>query len=235
MANNIKDYREKELRSFHALNIIIFYLCHSEILAEASITIEILLTDIIQNIIIAVIIPLTITVIENTLTKKQKNKLFIFRLAGETIFTRIKENKVTDIRFDAKEALKVYAPIIEKLNDCRSTEERRVLENKEWYRIYKNHEKTGAVENTQRAYLLCRDIYITTFLTEFFLYPIIFIFIQILTHQIFISYLYIFYLLFCTILSSIMTYNTMNEFVNTVIAKDMANQKLNHKEQNHVL
>lgn len=222
MANNIKDYREKELRNFHTLNIIIFYLCHSEVLAETCIAIEVLLTDIIQNIIIAVIIPLTITVIETTLTKEQKNKLLPFRLAGETIFTRIKENKVTDIRFDSKEALKVYAKIIAKLNNCKSLEERRVLENKEWYRIYKIHEKTGAVENTQRTYLLCRDIYITTFLALFFLYPIIFIFLQILTRKIFISYLYILYLLICVTLSSIMTYNMMNEFVNTVIAKDMA-------------
>lgn len=68
---------------------------------------------------------------------KLKDKLvglgFIPR-PGETIFTRIKENKLSDDRFQLYDAASLYSDII--CNLPNNKKDRQKFENKMWYKIY---------------------------------------------------------------------------------------------------
>jgi len=90
--------------------------------------------------------------------------------------------------------------------------------------IYQIYQEKGQVKQSQRDYLLCRDIFCITI--EFLVLYIISLFL--FKGTIHYSLKFIFVLLGIAIMSNISTHIKMNRFVNTVIAIDIANK--NHTE-----
>jgi len=136
--------------------------------------------------------------------------------SGQTVFTRISNKTVRDDRFLISDAIFQYSGIIE--NRPLQKNERFKYENANWYKIYSEHKKDGAIAQAQTDYLLCRDLFIET-LEFLFLYIIS---LLVFNSTVLFSWHFILTLLVMAVITNISTHVKMNRFVNTVIAIDMA-------------
>ena len=134
-------------------------------------------------------------------------------MPGKTIFTRISQGKINDVRFEIKEAQESYKEIISNLPFDKKPKEK--YENSKWYALSREHEKDPRVETAHRDFLLCRDLYTTTItmlvLTAF---GMIFKIIQ-------FSWFPIGYLVAMLVLTSFAAHSKAYRFVNSVIAVDL--------------
>ena len=80
-------------------------------------------------------------------------------LPGEVIFTSLR-NKNKDLRFSTEQLLKKYKEIYAGM-PADETEKCR-YENEQWYRIYNRYRDVAMIFVSNRDYLLCRDLYIST-------------------------------------------------------------------------
>lgn len=142
---------------------------------------------------------------------------FITTMPGKTIFTRISEGKIDDVRFEIEKAQERYKEIINNMPSDKKLKEK--YENSMWYPLYRKYEKDPRVEAAQRDFLLCRDLYTTT-ITMFVLTGLgmKFNFIQ-------FSCLPIKYLVTMLFITNIAAYFKAHRFVNSVIAADLINLK----------
>ena len=97
---------------------------------------------------------------------------------------------------------------------------RREIENAEWYQIYQRYQEKGSVIQSQRDYLMCRDLFIET---------LAFLIVYILSVHIFPSVVcfslkFLIVLFVLSIAFNICTHLKMSRFVTTVIAVDIAAQ-----------
>jgi len=155
------------------------------------------------------------SLISNNIKDKLVGLFFIPR-SGQTIFTRITNKAVNDDRFLISDAISRYSGIIE--NRPSQKKEKLYYENTNWYKIYSEHKKDGAITQTQTDYLLCRDLYIETL--EFLVLYISSLFL--FNDTVLFSWHFILALLVIGIITNISTHIKMNRFVNTVIAVDIS-------------
>ena len=165
---DLKDYREKELTLFIIANTLLFLVVHQFIKVDAS---ELLnATEVLSKIFTSVILSVTafgfIIVIECLFTSGTKEKLLylfgffgLLNFPGCTIFTKIR-NKNNDNRFSYQSLIAKYPTLYEKLPEDKK--ERLRYENEKWYAIYSQNRDISMIHNSQRDWLLCRDIYVTT-------------------------------------------------------------------------
>ena len=142
---------------------------------------------------------------------------FITTMPGKTIFTRISEGKIDDVRFEIEKAQERYKEIINNMPSDKKLKEK--YENSMWYPLYRKYEKDPRVEAAQRDFLLCRDLYTTT-ITMLVLTGLgmKFNFIQ-------FSCLPIKYLVTMLFITNIAAYFKAHRCVNSVIAADLINLK----------
>ena len=136
---DIKDYRDKELKLYALANILVI------------IYIEKIIT----------ILYIFVLLSDSLFSESMKNRIVYFwgHLPGETVFSRLK-NEVRDIRFTQQQVLEQYKNIYENMpNDCKS---RYRYENSEWYAIYNKYRDNKMVYNSNRDYLICRDMATST-------------------------------------------------------------------------
>ena len=138
---------------------------------------------------------------------------FITTMPGKTIFTRISEGKIDDVRFEIEKAQERYKEIINNMPSDKKLKEK--YENSMWYPLYRKYEKDPRVEAAQRDFLLCRDVYTTT-ITMLVLTAVgmIFKIIQ-------FSWFPIGYLVAMLVLTSFAAHSKAHRFVNSVIAVDL--------------
>lgn len=173
--DNIKDYRDKELKSFFIGNILILlmaspklkYLFLSINLTEQSdpivnVVLEILLA-IISTGIISSIVFIYLFILDSMVSVKIKTSICNLwrKQPGEVIFDKIAKKNI-DKRFIKQDAIKNYASIYEKLGRL-NKKEKRLVSNSEWYSIYKEHKDENMILASNKDYLLCRDLCFSTF------------------------------------------------------------------------
>ncbi len=154
-------------------------------------------------------------VADSLYTSKMKECLVFFKkkkIPGASIFSRIKNKKLKDVRLDIDEALIKYQGIIMNLPEHNKAE----YENSQWYKIYNKYKTEGAVISTHRDFLLCRDLYITT------ISIILLSTIGMISQLIKPSGILLIYLSVMLVFTNFSARNKAHRFVNTVITIDMA-------------
>ena len=170
MDNNLKDYREKELKNYvigNALIIIVLLGIFNTLLdvkMDES-TNNILLTlssEIISAGIFSSILYTYVFILDAIIPGNWKDSIcnLCRPLPGEIIFEEIRE-KANDKRFTKEKALQKYANIYEIIDNLIGKEKRKAS-NDAWYSIYLKYENKAKIFISQRDYLLCRDLCIST-------------------------------------------------------------------------
>lgn len=166
MDNNIKDYRDNELKSYAIGNIILILLgtglLDKVINLSGESAIGTAINAVLSSAVFSSVIYIYVFLADSLVLSQWKDKIIWFRcgMPGENIFSTIKI-KCTDNRFTTEKALDVYKDIYQKMNG-KSKKELKKIENSEWYKLYRKHEDKPQVYFAQRDYLLCRDMTIMT-------------------------------------------------------------------------
>jgi len=215
---DVKDYRERELPLFVIANVLIFLIIHrlikvdpNDILGSTKV-----LSDVFVSAVFSAIAYGFILVVECLFTSGLKEKLVylfgVFSLPGCTIFSRIKE-KDRDNRFSYQTLEKRYEKIYK---DLPAEEMARLrYENEHWYAIYSKHRDVQMIRISQRDYLLCRDIYIST-LVMIGMYVIV-----LLSKAVDFNYQYLLFLILMAVITNIGANCKAARFAYNVIAYDL--------------
>jgi hypothetical protein len=162
--NNIKDYRDKELKMY-ILACVFVLLCFSGKISFSKETKELLgsISDAVNGVIISAVLFIFTFISDSLFTTKVKSFIInlcgIFKFTGEVIFTRIKD-KDRDIRFTNEAAQRVYEDIYK--NMPADQKERYLYENEQWFKIYSKYRDVSVIYFSNRDYLLCRDMVFAT-------------------------------------------------------------------------
>lgn len=216
--NNLKDYRENELKQYVIANALVFLLIHGFINFADTENIKFVqgIVSLLGTTLLASIIYIFTMLVDSVIDDKIKNRmvnLYFMKLPGEYIFTEIK-NKNKDIRFTTNMALQKYSHIYSEMPE--NSNERKKYENSQWYKIYNLYREVPMVFMSNRNYLLMRDMYVSTWVI-FVLYFISCFFFRWLTYE----KLYIIYLLGVLIITNVATHIKAKRFVYNVIALDI--------------
>lgn len=160
--NNIKDYREKEQKMYIIANIFVLILLSD---STDFFNFQILWIDAFVKLVDISLLSSTIYIFaflaDALFSSSIKMKMLYFwgHLPGETIFSTLKRNN-TDLRFSTEHLLEKY----KKIYDSMPTDKRKKYryENDHWYRIYNRYRDIPMIFVSNRDYLLCRDLYIST-------------------------------------------------------------------------
>lgn len=171
MDNNLKDYREKELKNYiigNALMIIVLSGIFDTLLDSVEMNKAVnnvfltLSGELISVGIFSSILYTYVFILDAIIPGNWKDMIcnLCRPCPGEVIFKEMKE-KVNDRRFTKEEILQRYSTIYEKLENLTEREKRKVS-NSAWYAIYCKHQNEAKVFIAHRDCLLCRDLCVST-------------------------------------------------------------------------
>lgn len=226
----MKEYRKKEMKYLLiAYSILLILFCTNvfEKIPENIVKGYNELSSVFEGVAFSSVIYIIVLLGDSVISADTKGKLiglFFIPRAGHTIFSRIKNNKVHDLRFSNSKARESYQHIIADIPNVNA--EKYEYENSNWYKLYKQNKDDSSIEQAQKDYLMCRDLNIETF--EY----LIFYLISVVAFKEYLSWSWKFFyiLLFMLAVTNIATHNKMNRFVNTVISVDLAKNKGECKE-----
>lgn len=167
MEKNIKDYREKELKTFVLGNILLFLVITGVINDIASLIGEDNLwkaiAELFESSILSSIVYIFVFVFDSIVQGKLKDRIIwpIKGLPGNRIFLDIAQ-KDKDERITKEMAQNVYKDIYEEIKATKDKKKVAKMQNGSWYRIYQKYENQAQVYISQRDYLLFRDMTIMT-------------------------------------------------------------------------
>lgn len=222
----MKDYRDKEMKNLLLILAFLFlFWCTPFPSPEFMKSYPdesnyMILSNALESIIISSIISSATILGDCLVPSRWKNFLtnLWFPQPGGTIFSRIKNGKISDTRFQISKAQKVYSEVIQSLPS--DSKDKTSFENQIWYKIYDKYHDRENVKQCQHDYLMCRDL-----CTETALFLVLYLFsILIFPTIILCSKKFICALIILTLLFIFCTRHKMHRFVNTVIAIDIANQ-----------
>lgn len=221
----MKDYRDKEMKNLMYILFFLFLIWCTPILEHIKATEEQsnygVLASALESAVISGILSCATLLCDCLVSSSLKDKLvglFFIPRAGEMVFSRIRSHKLKDDRFQISDAATVYADIIQQLPADK--ESCRRYENKHWYGIYQKYQEKGQVNQCQKDYLMCRDLYIEvlSFLAMYVLS------LRIFPSTVVFSKKFVALSVLLAIAFNYCTHLKMNRFVNTVIAVDLANR-----------
>lgn len=220
--NNLKDYRENELKQYVVANALVFLLVHGFINFANTENIKLVqeIVSLFGTTLLASIIYIFTILFDSVIDDKIKNKivnLFFMKLPGEYIFTEIK-NKNKDVRFTTDMALQKYFHIYSAIPI--NSDERKKYENSQWYKIYNKYREAPMVLMSNRNYLLMRDMYVSTMVILVLYFIACFFFKWIIYEKLFIIYL-----LGILIITNVATHIKAKRFVYNVIALDILKEE----------
>lgn len=224
----MKDYREKELKWYvFAYLFLMIGISSPGLIASESTDWFSSVEKLLSSSLLAGVICTLAFVFDCLYTAELKEALLCLgftSLPGKTVFTRISQSKINDIRFDAKKALEKYNDIINGLPPDKK--EKKKYENAIWYALSRTHENDPRVKTAHRDYLLSRDLY-TTSITMLVLTAagMGFRLIQ-------FSWIPVGYLIAMLILTNIAAHFRAHRFVNSVIAADLNLKNQKEKQTN---
>jgi hypothetical protein len=149
-------------------------------------------------------------------TKAKEILLFLgfTKMPGKTVFTRIAQGRLKDIRFDIQRAQSRYKDILAAIPV--GSKDKGKYENDIWYGLSRKYKDDDMVKAAHRDFLLCRDLYTTT-ITIFILTAAAMLFRLLQFNWIPIGYLCIMLLL-----TNLAAHFKAHRFVNNVIAADLS-------------
>ena len=218
---NLKDYRDRELPLFIIANVLVFLIVHKFInidISDVPGTTKVF-SEIFSSAVLAVAAFGFILVTECLFTSLFKEKLLylfgffgLLNLPGNTIFSQIKE-KNPDKRFSFQTIKDKYPKLYENMPENGGTRLR--YENERWYSIYSQCRDVSVIHNSQRDWLLCRDIYISALLMI-----VMYVIISIL-HFVEFNKMYLVFLVVTLIITNIGANRKAVRFAYNVIAYDL--------------
>lgn len=161
MAENLKDYREKELKTYAAANLLLILLSmgfFDDISDMGRIILGLLNVSAVSAVIFIYML-----LLNEIVPADLKARIIWPRkgLPGSRIFTEIRKGK-RDARFTQRDVLRKYAYIYEKIDAEPDEKTKRNIENSEWHKLYNRHETEPRVANAHRDFLLFRDMTVMT-------------------------------------------------------------------------
>lgn len=170
MGNNIKDYREKELKDYVAGNVLVIMLItgllealSAEAAGDAAGALLEIGKELLSAGVISSVFYVYVFIFDSVIPGNWKDSICSLNraLPGETIFEDIAEGKIKDRRFTGEEAGRKYGAVYGDIKS-RFGKDRREASNSAWNKIYKAHENEPKVYVSNRDYLLCRDMCVAT-------------------------------------------------------------------------
>lgn len=212
---DLKNYRDKELKSYLIAQVLIFAYFYSADITAFLTNWKVGLVQFISSTLLSSSLCIFTYVIDAMFGDKVKSKLLflISRLPGEKIFTKIKK-KDFDVRYSSKEAQKKYSEIYN--NMPTEKEEKYKYENVHWYKIYSHCRVETMIRKSHREYLMCRDIYTSTLIIL-----LLYFLLVIISPQIAFSKMYLIFQLVVIVVTNIAARQKASRFVENVIASDM--------------
>lgn len=220
MVNTYKEYRNKELKYFLITEILMFILLNYskdfERLMNQSSLISIFLSSPILYfycLILDIVVPKNLKNAFSLYLNVDCMPMF-FQLPGRTIFTKLKENKIKDLRIDKIKVQQKYYDIFECIKENKASYE---MQNSKWLQMkydLEKQQKNSRLEIAEKEYLLFRDMLSMhiLFSTLFFVFHLIGI--VNFTNLTFVYIVVAYFVLFCCVRT------TSNKFVNEVIVQD---------------
>jgi hypothetical protein len=217
LLDNIKSYKEHELKQYVIANALVFLLAHKFIDFSDTANIELIqaILSIVGTSLLASVIYIFTILIDGIISDEMKVKLlnlFFLSLPGERIFTEIRR-KNKDSRFTTTEVMEKYSDIYANFPSEKSSKQ---YENSKWYAIYSKYRNESMIFYSNREYLLLRDMYVST-MVIIAIYGVVNLFLQ---GSIF-SATYMLYLVGLLIVTNISTHIKAKRFVYNVIALDI--------------
>jgi len=166
---DLKDYRDKELKSYVFANLVVLlYLegCFNWLWSLDAKSVEILKLFIPFLAGLSVIY-VYIFISDSLLPSDYKTKIVFWRSLqpGYKVFSNMAKGDL-DGRFGLEQLLNKYATIYE--NMPVDKEQKSKYENQHWYKIYGKHRGNSMIEGSSKDYLLCRDLTSITVILSFF-------------------------------------------------------------------
>lgn len=214
--NNIKDYREKEQKMYIVANIFVLILLSS---LDDTLNYQMPWSDILAKLVDTSLLSSTIYIFaflaDALFSSGAKMRLLYLagHLPGETIFSKLKR-KNTDLRFSTEHLLEKYKKIYDSMPT--DNEKKYRYENDQWYRIYNRYRDVPMIFVSNRDYLLCRDLYISTIII-FACYVISCSFLSVFNWNIEA----VLYLIFMILITNISAHFKGKRFVINVLAYDL--------------
>ncbi len=162
--NDIKSYREKELKMY-ILACIFILLCLTKDFSfdtnnvDRVITISKTVDTVLASSCLYIFVFIMDSIFSSDFKKKVVTIFGLIKMPGEIIFIEIKD-KCRDKRFTREQALVAYEDIYKNLPD----EKKKSFEyqNARWYKIYSKHRDVAMIFVSNRDYLFCRDMVFAT-------------------------------------------------------------------------
>lgn len=217
--NNLKNYRDKELKMYALANIFVLLYLERVITLEELVGNKneymALIVTILNSTLFLAIFYIFVLLSDSLVSTNLKNKFVYFwrPLPGQVVFSKMKKN-VKDERFLQQQVLERYNDIYE--NMPHNKQEKRKYENSKWYTIYNKHRGSEMISESNRDYLLCRDMTNSTIII-FILYVTFSLVLGLVSYKVEC----IVYLLIMYAVTNIATRTRGERFVNNVIALDL--------------
>ena len=217
---SIKDYRNKELIAYIIANVIFIIFLSNSISINDALKYSESIIKIGSSLLFSSIVSVFAYFSDSILRGDIKDKVVDLwrRRPGEVVFSEIKL-KSKDVRFTREQAIEKYKDIY----DAFPTEkkEKYRYENSNWYKIYHKYRKAEKVYNSNRDYLLCRDMHIVTYVITI-LYTVISLFTDFTN----LTIACIVFEIALLILTNIMAREKAKRFVYNVIAYDLQQSEM---------
>ncbi|MDB8793196.1 hypothetical protein PN290_08825 [Romboutsia sp. 1001216sp1] len=221
--NNIKDYREKELKLYIIANIllilvmskIIFYNETTGNIDYVKSVIDFLNISLISGF-MSIITFLLDSMYSSGIKSKFLNLCGLISQPGESVFSNIFNDTHKDNRINRIDASTEYIEIKNRIANL-DEKSRKKYENSQWYKIYHKYRNEDMIFISNRDYLLCRDLYISSIniIVMYLIFSQIFRMID-------FSIMYFISILIIAIISNISAQSKSKRMVYNVIAYDLS-------------
>lgn len=217
--DDIKNYREKELKFYALANILVIAYIEEiitiEDLIEPENNLQTLLITLLNSALFLSILYIFVLLADALLSERMKNRIVFFwgHLPGETVFSRMKK-QVKDIRFTQQQVLRKYKELYDNMPNDRK--ERYGYENSKWYEIYNIYRNNMMVFGANRDYLICRDMTCSTVIIL-----VLYIMFSVVMKTISFRPKCVLYLVIMFLVTNIATRTKSERMVNNVIICDL--------------
>lgn len=216
----MKDYREKELKMY-ILACVLLLICLTK---RYSLQMEtgdkiVAISTVIDTTLSSSCIYIFVYIIDSLFSSKTKDKIVslfgLIKKPAYAVFSNIQKNDVDD-RFLKSEVKKRYKDIYDKMPEDKKMVG--IYQNSSWYKIYSDIREVPMICTSNRDYLLCRDMFIST-ISLLVLYMLS-VSVKLFEFKI----VYVVFLVTMLFVNLISTHIKAKRFVYNVIAYDLAQQ-----------
>ena len=163
MEKDLKDYREKELKTFLFGNVLLVLLgtgfIQNIVEPLGADNVWKALAELFGSSVCLTIIYIFAFVLDSIIPGRIKERIIwpVCGLPGRRIFTDIRD-KNRDDRFILEDALQAYEKVYKEIDKNNDKEQCGNIQNAAWYKIYQKYETHAQVYVSHRDFLLCRDM-----------------------------------------------------------------------------